>query len=75
MLGGLGLYLSLRDVEWNTVGETLRAVRPVWLILAVVCVVGVAWLKAMRWYSLFTPNDRHLDGLVAGGYLDPGPSG
>jgi len=62
MLGGLGLYLSLRDVEWNTVWETLRAVRPVWLILAVVCVVGVAWLKAMRWYSLFTPNDRHLDG-------------
>ncbi len=61
MIGGLGLYLSLRGVNWDTVSTTLQAVRPGWLTLAVAGVVGVALLKATRWYYLFTPDHRTLD--------------
>jgi hypothetical protein len=61
ILGGLGLYFSLRDVQWPAVLEALTKVRWAWLILAVSSSIGVAVLKATRWYRLFAPDHRHLD--------------
>ena len=60
-LGAVGLYLSLRSVNWSAVLAALRAVRPGWLIPAVLCVVGVASLKAARWHRLFAPDHHTLD--------------
>lgn len=60
-LGALGLYFSLRGVEWSAVLEALQDVRPAWLMLGISGSIGVAVLKATRWYRLFVPDHRDLE--------------
>jgi uncharacterized membrane protein YbhN (UPF0104 family) len=59
-VGGVGLFLSLRGVRWSAVLEALKGVRRGWLALAVLSSVGVAVLKATRWYRLFVPDQDSL---------------
>jgi uncharacterized membrane protein YbhN (UPF0104 family) len=61
IVGGLGLFLALDEVDGEAVLTALRGVRAGWLLLAVLGVVLVALLKAARWYWLFTPNHQAVD--------------
>jgi hypothetical protein len=59
-VGGLGLFLSLRGLRWSAVVGALEEVQRGWLALAVLSSVGVAVLKATRWYRLFVPDQDRL---------------
>lgn len=62
IVGGVGLCFSLRKVEGAAVLAALQTVEPPGLIMAICCSFGVAVLKTARWYRLFVPDQRGLDG-------------
>lgn len=47
-------WLAIRGLEWGDVLESLAAVSPVKLTLALVVFMAAGWLRAVRWKLLFT---------------------
>lgn len=61
IIGGLGLYMALEDVDSGAVLSALRGVHVGWLLVAVLGVVFGALLKSMRWYRLLGSKDQVVD--------------
>lgn len=60
ILGGVTLYLSFREVEWDTLFGVFEYTQWFWLTLAILSSLIVASLKAGRWHRLLLP---HLHGV------------
>jgi hypothetical protein len=60
MVGGAALYVSLRDVAWDTLVHSFEGVRWLWLAAAVIVSMTVAFLKAVRWHRLLVPDLRNM---------------
>lgn len=56
-VGAFCLWLLFRDLDLQEVRVALQQARRGWLALAVLCVVGVAVIKGLRWWFLY-PLDR-----------------
>ena len=56
-VSGLLGWLAIRGLEWGDVLDSLAAVSPVKLTLALVVFMSAGWLRAVRWKLLFTHED------------------
>lgn len=52
ILGGLALYLAVRDVELAEIGRALQQANPAWLVVALGSVAANTLGKAVRWKTL-----------------------
>ena len=53
-VSGLLGWLAIRGLDWGDVVDSLAAVSPVKLTLALVVFMAAGWLRAVRWKLLFT---------------------
>ena len=53
-VSGLLGWLAIRGLEWGDVVDSLAAVSPVKLTLALAVFMSAGWLRAVRWKLLFT---------------------
>lgn len=56
----LCLWLAVRDVPLDAVGQSLRQAQMGWILAAFVSVILTNIVKTVRWRLLFYPNHRHL---------------
>jgi len=55
----LFLYLAVRDITWPDLWQLFRRGNYLYLVPAVLVIVGVSWVRAWRWRLLMYPN-QHL---------------
>lgn len=58
VFGGGTLAWVLRGLDWRALRQTLGAAHYEWVALAVLCVIAVALVKAVRWHALFRATDQ-----------------
>ena len=56
-VSGLLGWLAIRGLDWGDVVDSLAAVSPVKLTLALVVFMSAGWLRAVRWKLLFTNEE------------------
>ncbi len=56
-ISGLLGWLAIRGLDWGNVVDSLAAVSPVKLTLALVVFMSAGWLRAVRWKLLFTNEE------------------
>ena len=57
-------YLAVRNAHLSEVRDALRESNMLWLLPALAVLAVAVWLRALRWWSLFTPATRPPLGAV-----------
>jgi len=72
-ISALFLWLSLRGLKLNDVGEIMRSAKYIWLIPGVLLYFLAVWIRAWRWHYLIKPlkkvSTKKMFPIVAIGYM------